>query len=173
MRILNIHGYHGDPHNCAYSSLTKLGHEVFSPAIDYDGTDHAEVLDMLTKAAGENEVQLVTATSLGGFYGALLSVSLGLRAVLINPCLLPFLHLPRLGFQGDIRPYIRCFDRIAGLDRDKVLAIVGSRDEVIDSHDFTKDLLGKERVRTVIGGKHSGATLPLEEFFSEVIGPAE
>ena len=42
-------------------------------------------------------------------------------------------------------------------------------EEIIDSHDFTGKLLGNERCKVIPDGKHSGATLPLKDFFTETI----
>ncbi len=51
----------------------------------------------------------------------------------------------------------------------EISCIVGSQDEVLGDHEFTKDLLDNQRFRIIEGGGHSGATLPLVEYFSEVI----
>lgn len=42
-------------------------------------------------------------------------------------------------------------------------------DEVIDTHDFTERLLGNARFRRIPGGHHSGASLPLDESFAEML----
>ena len=103
MKILNIHGYKGSAKNSAYEALTALGHEVTSPELDYDTLSPDETLEMLLREAGECGAEMLVGSSLGGFYAAVMSVRLGLPAALVNPCLMPFLHLPRLGYNGEIR----------------------------------------------------------------------
>lgn len=82
---------------------------------------------------------------------------------------MPFVYLPRLGFKGDIQPYISMFSRIAEIKNQNVSAIVGGQDDVIDSHDFTENLFRNERFRIIPDGRHSGATLPLESCFREIL----
>lgn len=172
MNILNIHGYKGSTQNSAYEALTALGHGVTSPELDYDTLSPDETLDMLCKKAGECGAEMLVGSSLGGFYAAVMSVRLGLSAVLVNPCLMPFLHLPRLGYEGEIRPFITLFGELAAVDDTKISVIVGGNDEVIDTHDMTRNLLKNSRFEVVPNGGHSGSTLPLKEFFGEVLDRA-
>lgn len=169
MTILNIHGYKGSSHNSAYKALKALGYEVISPDIDYDALSPDETLGMLYRCAANIKVGFVVGSSLGGFYAAVLSARLGLPIILINPCLLPFLSLPKLGYEGDIKPFISMFGELSGLDVSKTHTIVGGSDEVLDTHGFTADLLGNGHYKIIPNGKHSGETLPLESFFSDVL----
>ena len=169
MNILNIHGYQGTPQNAACSALQALGCNVISPAIDYDSVSPQELLQTLRQTVREQKTGMLAGTSYGGFYAAVLSAELHLPVILVNPCLLPFLHLPRLGFQQDILPLIPLFGSLSGIDRNIVRCIIGADDEIIDTHDFTQNLLGSEHCRIVPGGKHSGATLPLEAYLREVL----
>lgn len=164
MKILNIHGYKGSAKNSAYEALTALGHEAASPELDYDMLLPDETLEILLCEAGECGAEMLVGSSLGGFYAAVMSVRLGLPAVLVNPCLMPFLHLPRLGYVGEIRPFIKLFGELADIDSKKISVIVGGSDEVIDTHDMTRNLLKNSRFEVVPNGRHSGSTLPLESF---------
>ena len=169
MKILNIHGYRGSAENSAYSALKEIGCDVLSPQTDYDSAPPDEVMAVLRDIADNAEIGLIVGTSLGGFYAAVLAAETDLPVLLVNPCLMPFYHLPKLGYDGDIRPYIALFGELSYLDRSKVGCIVGSCDEVIDTHSFAKTLFENERFRTVPDGKHSGATLPLAEYFGEML----
>lgn len=169
MNILNIHGYKGSAKNSAYEALTALGHTVTSPEVDYDNLTTDETLDILCKAAEECGAEVIVGSSLGGFYAAVMAVRLGVPVILINPCLLPFLHLPRLGCSGDIRPFMSLFGELAALDESKTYTIVGGSDEVIDTHDMTRNLLKNGRFEVIPNGKHSGSTLPLKRFFEEIL----
>ena len=114
-------------------------------------------------------IDFIVGTSLGGFYAAVLAAEFDLPVILINPCLMPFLHLPRLGYNGDINAFMRMFGTLADLNDENVCCIVGDADEIIDSHDLTERMFGNERFRRISGGKHSGATLPLNDYFAEMI----
>ena len=170
MPTLNIHGYNGTPQNAAYAALKANGCDaIIAPAIDYDAETPAAILDRLRGIIREEQPDLLVGTSLGGFFAAVLSAETHLPVILVNPCLLPVLHLPRLGFQGDIRPFIPLFGSLSGLDRDNVSCIVGDADEIIDTHDFTEHLLYNARFRRIPSGKHSGATLPLPDYFRDML----
>lgn len=169
MTILNIHGYKGSSHNSAYKALKALGCDVISPDIDYDKLSPEETLGMLYRCAVNIKVGFIVGSSLGGFYAAVISARLGMPVILINPCLLPFLSLRKLGYEGDIKPFIPMFGELSGLDVSKTHTIVGGCDEVLDTHGFTAALLGDGHYKVIPDGKHSGDTLPLESFFGEIL----
>jgi len=170
-KILNIHGYQGKPHNTAYEALVKLGCDVISLKLNYDGNSPDNIFDELKLKCIENKPNIIVGTSLGGFFAALLAVEMGLPVFLVNPCLMPFLHLPRLGYthSHELKPYMRLFPKITELESEKVCTIVGLQDEVIDTLDFTKALLYNSRYVEIPQGKHSGSTLPLAEFFAQTL----
>ncbi|MBR5372341.1 MAG: hypothetical protein IK130_09010 [Oscillospiraceae bacterium] len=169
-RILNIHGYHGSAQNAAFGALTANGFtRITAPQIDYDACTPDAVCDMLRGIIREQQIGLLTGTSYGGFFAAVLAAESGLPAIFVNPCLMPFLHLPRLGYMGDIRAFLPLFASLGDLDSRRVSCIVGADDEIIDTHDFTERLLGNARFRRIPGGKHSGATLPLPDYFGEIL----
>ena len=169
MKILNLHGFRGEQHNFAYKALTELGHSVVSPNTDYDTEIPDEIVAKLRSIIDHEVPELIVGMSLGGFYAAILSAQTQLPAILLNPCLMPFYHLPLLGYEGDIEPYIRLFGEISELDISKVQCLIGGKDEVIDTHSFDIKLFGKERVTIAPEGLHSGATLPLKDYFSKMI----
>ena len=170
MKILNIHGYNGSPHNAAYAALNENScQDITAPSIDYDAESPEIILEGLKGIIADKQIELIVGTSLGGFFAAVLSAELNLPVILVNPCLMPFHHLPRLGFQGNIKPFIPLFGMLDKLESDNVSCIVGADDEIIDTHDFTERMLGNARFRRIPGGKHSGATLPLKTYFGEML----
>ncbi len=171
MKILNIHGYKGNAHNSAYVALKAIQNEnnIISPQLDYDSLEPEEVEEILRKQIVENDVDFIVGTSLGGFYAAVLSREwFHMPVILVNPCLTPFLHLPRLGFKGDIVPFIDMFLSAVECNLEYSSCIIGAEDEVIGDHQLTKTLFYNSRFRVVPNGKHSGATLPLEDYFKEI-----
>ena len=169
MKILNLHGYNGSSHNAAYAALTEKGCEVISPQTDYDSINAHDFISEMKTIISEQNIDMLAGTSFGGFFAAVLSAELDMTVLLVNPCLMPFLHLPRLGYRGDIKPFIELFGKLSGINTDNVSCIIGGADEIIDTHDFTKKLMYNERFRIIPDGKHSGATLPLKEYFGEII----
>lgn len=172
MKILNIHGYQGDPHNAAFSALSEIGEgkfEIISPAVDHDKESPDKVIEDLRKIVEENSIDLLTGTSLGGFYAAVLSAEYDLPVIFVNPCLLPFDVLPRLGYTGDIRTYMTLFGKLMKLKEKNICTVVGGSDEVIDTPEITRSMLSNDRFICVPGGKHSGATLDLLPKFREFI----
>lgn len=169
MKVLNIHGYQGSPENSAYAALRAIGVDIESPAIDYDASSPNEVMELLRKTVGKESFDYIVGTSFGGFFAAVLAAEVQLPVILVNPCLLPFLSLPRLGYKGNIRELIPLFGKLEELNPGASSCIIGGQDEILDTHDFTKHLLENERFCIIPNGRHSGSTLPLEEYFKEII----
>ena len=168
MTILNIHGYAGHPQNSAYQALQAIGcKNIIAPAIDYDTQSPDSIIEQLEEVINKQKIDLIVGTSFGGFFASVLSVRCNLPVILINPCLLPFLieFLPH----DELLSLIIYFGMLSDIDNTKVSCIVGDEDEVLGDHYFTETLLKNERFRRVPGGKHSGATLPLKEYFKEIL----
>lgn len=170
MQILNIHGYNGSPHNAAYAALNENScQDITAPSIDYDAESPEIILEGMKGIIADKQIKMIVGTSLGGFFAAVLSAELNLPVILVNPCLMPFHHLPGLGFQGNIKQFIPLFGMLDKLKSENVSCIIGADDEIIDTHDFTERMLGNARFRSIPGGKHSGATLPLKTYFGEML----
>ena len=169
MKILNIHGYQGNAANSAYEALRECGFEIISLQIDYDRSSPDSGMQLLNSQFTNNFCDAVVGTSLGGFFAALISAKNECPCVLVNPCLMPFLHLPRLGYVSDdgVIEYIRLFSGLADIDSSRVSTIVGGQDELIDTHDFTRQIFQNERYILVPDGKHSGSTMPLADIFRD------
>ncbi len=169
MKIFSIHGYKGSAHNAAYGALFDCGYNVHSIQIDYDSESPKTVLEKLHNEYITSGCHCLAGTSLGGFYAAQICALEHCPTLLINPCLLPFLVLPELGYvyNGGIWEFSEIFSGFTGLDKTLVSTVVGSEDEVVTTHCYTKAMLENERYYTVDGGKHSGATLPLREIITK------
>lgn len=169
MKILNIHGYHGSAENSAFYALKSIGCEIISPALDYDSETPEKISETLYKVITENKPDVIVGTSFGGFFAALLSVRSGISVMLVNPCLQPADILPALGYKQDISNFAPLSAMITNIDISRVSTIIGGKDEVIGNHGFTRKILYNERFVVFPDGKHSGATLPLKEFFTDVL----
>ena len=171
MKILNIHGYQGNAANSAYQTLRDNDFNIVSMQIDYDRTSPEEIMHTLKSQFSNNFCDAVVGTSLGGFFAALVSAKCECPCVLINPCLMPFMTLPRLGYKNDdgVIEYMRLFSGLADADNSRFSTVVGGKDEVVDTHDFTRRLFQNERYIVVPDGMHSGSTLPLTDIFRDHI----
>ncbi|MDD6489192.1 MAG: GIY-YIG nuclease family protein [Clostridia bacterium] len=169
MKILNVHGYNGSQKNSAAVALEKLGYNVISPSINYDSDSPESIIDNLSAVLYDESPDVVVGTSLGGFFAAVLSARNDLPVILVNPCLMPFLTLEKLGYKGNVMNFVPLFWKLSELKLYNTNTIVGGQDEIIDHNAVTKKFLDNERYKEEPEGKHSGATLPLEEFFSETI----
>lgn len=168
MKILNIHGYKGSAENSACLVLKEMGLDVISPQIDYDAESPQKILDKLKNIFTENKPDYIVGTSLGGFFALLLSAEYNIPVILVNPCLMPFITLPELNHSRDVSGFIRLFGNFADIRQENISAIIGGQDDVIDYHNsLTRKFI--KNCTVVPDGKHSGATLPLKEFFGETI----
>lgn len=168
MKILNIHGYKGSAENAACLVLKEQCHDVISPQIDYDTENPEKILEELKNIFTENKPDYIVGTSLGGFFALLLSIESKIPAILVNPCLMPFITLPELDYGRDISGFIGLFGKFAEIRQDNICAVIGGQDEVISYH----DLVTRKIIRNctiVPDGKHSGATLNLEYCFRRLI----
>lgn len=169
MKILNLHGYNGSAHNSVYQVLDEIGYDLVSPEIDYDNILPKQLLLNLSKIYSDNNCNAIVGTSVGGFFAAQLCVMKQCPIVFINPCLIPFIYLPELGYnnRNGVIEFSELFSNITKLNSNLVSAIVGEDDEIIDTHDYTKTMLYNSRYFTVPNGRHSGFTLPLKEIFEQ------
>lgn len=168
LTFLNIHGYHGSPKNSAYTALNEIGcKNIISPSVDYDHEEPYNIIDRLNILQAEHKVDLVVGTSLGGFYASVLSAQHNLPVMLINPCLTPF-SLDLLS-ELEKNSLVQLFNELEKIELSNVSCIVGDADELLGNHAFTEKLLGNARFRRIKDGKHSGYTLPLKAFFSEML----
>lgn len=169
MKILCIHGYKSCKQNSAYNALTDCGYDVVSSQIDYDNISPKIIRNNLYEMYLKNSCNAVVGTSVGGFFAAQICAKESCPAVFINPCLLPFVYLPRLGYKYEdgIRQFSEMFSAVADVDKRLVSTIIGAKDEIIDTQEYTKAMFGNSRYIVVPDGKHSGSTLPLKEIFNK------
>lgn len=165
IKIFSIHGYKGSAQNSVYSALADCGYKVHSVQIDYDSESPKNILEQLHNEYIASGCNCLVGTSLGGFYAAQICVLEHCPTLFINPCLMPFIVLLELGYSysGGILEFSEMFSGFTGIDKSVISTIVGSEDEVVTTHHYTKAMFENDRYYTVNGGKHSGATLPLRE----------
>ena len=179
LNILNIHDFGEGPENEAYKVLLRLTESewrgyslhtkelkssVISPELQYG---HFPV-DFLTyeEYLKANEISLVVGTGLGGFYAAVICAKYGIPAIVINPCLTPFLDLPKKGYTGSLSSFMTYYNDLAALEfnRDNISCLIISDDKYHGIPEFTKALMKNDRLR-----KTSHEELHLDDYLCDEV----
>jgi len=95
--ILNIHGFQswGANAKAAFLRETFPDVRVVSPTLPLPPNEALSVLEAAVRDAGE-PLEMVVGSSLGGFYAYVLCCRRKVPAVLINPAVVPFIHLAEM-----------------------------------------------------------------------------
>ena len=150
--ILYIHGLNSDKNSTTFLTLK-------SHFLDFEW--HTETFDLLSPSVATKQIDdiikrknitTIVASSLGAFYG--LNIRNSLAKILINPCLIPSIELPKLGENIDVDVFEKMeTDIYSNIDSELricTLGIFGDNDELFDySQLFTKLY---RRVQRVNGG---------------------
>lgn len=158
MRILNIHGYNGQPFNTNYTILSNHNYSVISQFFDYSIEHPQHVETVLTRVIKDNNIDLIVATSYGAFIGKQLSIKLTLPLIATNPCLRPDISLEHIDceFVVNNRSYIDAAISLYSTFENDIF-IVGANDEVVDPN-ITKELAHDSTIIEVPGGHHLDST---------------
>lgn len=112
IKILYIHGYHGQPNGGSFQKLSKYaekadfgGEKVEMHSIDYDENDPLGSIRNIQLYYYENCIDLIIGSSLGGFLAASCYWA---RRIAVNPCWLPSEELPKIGYEGPLKGYESC-----------------------------------------------------------------
>ena len=101
-KILYIHGYNGNKHGVSYQRIKKYAKGFDVVAIDYDQEKPNEAIRTILDYVYDNNIDLVIGSSLGGF---LTMNCFDIPRVVINPCIMPVMELPKLGYKGPTSDY--------------------------------------------------------------------
>jgi len=142
LKFLNIHGYIGNGEDSTSDKMLKeLGVEVVSPTLDYDKNDANSIFAQLRNIYDKEGCNGVIGCSLGGFFALQICAYYDCPAILINPCVMPFVYLRRCNYHGSLTAYIKQFGNIADVDKRLIMTLVGFKDELIDTGDVTAEIL--------------------------------
>lgn len=100
-KLLYIHGYNGSPEGNSYRLFRKYmpQDEWQVIGMDYTQDDCAVALQEIRETIEREGINLVVGSSLGGF---LTLLTTGIERIVINPCYLPSVELPKLGPLNDL-----------------------------------------------------------------------
>ena len=150
--ILYIHGLDSGKNSDTFQTLKAH----FS---DYEW--HTETFDLLNPSVASKQIDdiikrknitTIVASSLGAFYG--LNIRNSLAKILINPCLLPSIELPKLVKYVDVETFERMEEDIySNIDQELriyTLGVFGDKDELFDYSSLFAKLY--RRIKRVSGG---------------------
>lgn len=166
--VIYIHGFgssgEGSKAKVFREYFKSLGEPFIAPSLSYVPRLAIKTLEELIESYGEN-VSLI-GSSLGGFYAIYLARKYGLKAVLINPSVYPYITLSRV--VGSAQNYydgssfewrdshiemLKSYDTKVE-DQDRFLLLVQKGDEVLDYKEAVEKLPDADLVIEE-GGNHS------------------
>ena len=99
-KILYVYGYGGSASGSTVTMLKRLMPEGYSvEAFTYTQADCAKAREEIFEYIREHEIDMVIGSSLGGFITHTLQ---GMPRILVNPCWLPSVELPRIGASAEL-----------------------------------------------------------------------
>ena len=163
--ILYLHGFA----SCGNSTKTQLLKKYFGEenvlAPDLPPSPH-EAVSLARKLIIENEIDLLIGSSLGGFYASYLCETMGLKTVLINPSIQPYITLASYvgenhywcsgeAFEFSREDLNSLFEYAVGSPQDatKYLLLLQTGDELLDYTKAQEKYVGA-RIILEEGGNH-------------------
>ena len=180
IKILYVHGYHGNPNGGSFQKLSKYaaeadfgGEQVEMHSIDYDAEHPFESVRALKQYYYENDIDLIIGSSLGGFLAACCDWA---RRIVVNPCMYPSVELPKIGYAGPVDQYQRMEEHLGYYaedgDKDLCIACFAEDDEIFGEKYVDDFFTHFEEAYDIPGGHHlseEGAEIIMKEIAPELI----
>ena len=176
-KALFIHGLHSDSESTTggivADILKEYGFETIHPTFDLMNCNAA--LEQMKKIIKEQNISLVAAHSLGGFYGFVLPFDS--TKILINPCLMPEKIIPGLLYpeQGEVFPEnlnqewpaLREAAKNTDTENSRVFGIFAKNDPLFSYAEYAQKELNFSHIR-MIEGEHKPTREQLSSAIDEV-----
>ena len=132
-KILYVYGYGGSASGSTITMLKRLMPEGYTvEAFTYTQADCAKAREEIFEYIREHEIDMVIGSSLGGFITHTLQ---GMPRILVNPCWLPSVELPRVGASPELvatyAPFEQWAEEHAAEDSARVHAFFADEDELL------------------------------------------
>ena len=127
-KVLYIYGYNSNENSETRSNLQEvLGPDIIVDSVYYEQCQPNEAIEYLSNVAEKYDA--VIGSSLGGFYA--LKIEFNGPRVVINPCMMPSVELPKIGCAKEIADR---FTPYQTYERNDVFTFgfFGNHDELID-----------------------------------------
>ena len=159
-KALFIHGFHSDCDSTTGGRVAEIlkdyGYETIHPTFDL--LDCKTSLTQMNQILKDEDISLVAAHSLGGFYGFILPFDS--TKILINPCLKPEIEIPKLMLEGEVFPeeikpqWIEARNNILSKAQKEInlYGIFAKNDELFSYADYAKKELGFGCIQKIEGG---------------------
>lgn len=163
-KLLYIHGYNGSPEGSSCQLFRKhMPQDEWQViGMDYNQEDCAVALQQIRETIEREGIDLVAGSSLGGFLALLTT---GIKRIVINPCYLPSVELPKLGPHNGlpapskemIATYAAFEPQLKTFDFDERKLITGyfaEHDELLGSRYSEMFIYDVAALREIPGGHH-------------------
>lgn len=132
-KILYVYGYGGSATGSTVTMLKRLMPEGYTvEAFTYTQADCAKAREEIFDYIREHEIDLVIGSSLGAFITHTLQ---GMPRILVNPCWLPSVELPKIGAPAELvatyAPFEQWAEEHAAEDSTHVHAFFADEDELL------------------------------------------
>ena len=176
-KALFIHGFHSDCDSTTGGRVAEIlkdyGYETIHPTFDL--LDCKTSLTQMNQILKDEDISLVAAHSLGGFYGFILPFDS--KKILINPCLKPEIEIPKLMLEGEVFPeeikpqWIEARESANSRTSEKknLYGIFGKKDELFSYADYAKNELGFEGCIQMMEGGHKPLREDLQPALEKVL----
>lgn len=161
INLLYIHGFnsHGNSNTTQQlrKSLSKSSVEVHSPTLD---TDPNKTIPFLKNYIADNNIKIIVASSLGGFF-ALKLKNFGLFTIICNPCVYPSKELYKVGANIFLSDKFEKYEHdILNFDQDTRSSFIGIFGRNDDLFSYKKELekCGVKSISTNDGHRVSNMT---------------
>lgn len=128
-KILYIYGYGSDANSSTSANLQSvLGNGFDVRSVNYDQLHPKKAIKQLSEIVDDGNYDAVIGSSLGGYYT--LQLKANVKKVVINPCMVPSIELPKLGCDIQTAQKFKEYETYSKADN--VLGLFGDHDELID-----------------------------------------
>ena len=130
-KVLYIYGYGSNENSETRTNLQKvLGKSYQVDSIYYNQLQPNEAIEYLSNVVENGCYDCAIGSSLGGFYVMKLW-NADVKKIVINPCMLPSVELPKIGCKKDIAARFKKFETYQRDDK-KLYGLFGVHDELIN-----------------------------------------
>jgi len=168
-RVIYVHGFNSSPESFKAKQFGQYLKQTFNDRVEYlvPCLNHEPLAALITLESLINEKTLLIGSSLGGFFATYLSQKFGIKAVLVNPAVMPF-NLMQTYLGKQYNPYqdyhyeleIRHVTQLKKIYLSKlkqpklVYLLQQTADEVLNYQDAVK-YYSNGRQKVEFGGDHS------------------
>lgn len=167
MRLLYLHGFRSSPLSTKAQAVARYctEHGLPAPIMPQLPLSPRAAVQMCEDLVAQQSITAVCGSSLGGFYALYLAQQFGLRCVLINPAITPWVDLERVdnhvryeidALEGDRARLIAELKQYYVphvIEPQSILLLTGLADEVLDARQAIDHLAGARQI-VVPDGDH-------------------